>query len=85
MSEREKTTPPLEEIYRELGAIAERLRSAPEWFRNAKSSIKIAALTQEVERLTHQASKTNDAAQSEALVTMARQHLDEVDRILGAH
>ena len=85
MSEKDEPIPPLRDIHRELGAIAQRLRSAPEWFRNAESSIKIAALTQEVERLTHEASKTDDAAKREALVTLARGHLYEVHRILGAH
>lgn len=76
---------PPQAILGELRALRQRLESAPDWFRSGSASIKIFALSGEIERLAHRASRTDDSLERARLVADAREHIAEMQRLLGTH
>lgn len=73
------------EIRLELDALLRRLDQAEEWFCNPETSIHIAALAEEVERLCQQASSCDEPLNTQALMGKARLRLDEMQTLLGLH
>lgn len=84
LGESDRLDAELEAVSRELEAIRWRLDHAAEWFSNARASIRIAALSKEIERIARQASNADSPMKRSELIAEARQMLDEMQQELGS-
>ena len=72
-------------ILEELSALVKRLDGAPDWFNNPDRSLRVAALSKEVEYLCREANLCADLQEARTMVVTARGHLTELQKLLGLH
>jgi hypothetical protein len=77
--------PPVSELLRDLEALRVRLEQAPAWFSRPQDTLRAGALAEEVKRLCQESNRSDDKAEVARLLDSARQCLDELQILLGAH
>jgi len=85
MTEPTMPDPLVTTLLRELAAVRARIENSQEVSRGGEAALMTLALSEEVERLCRESTLCSDRTDSEAVLAKARNHLDQLQRLLGVH
>lgn len=85
MTERAKLEADIRSLLRELEAARSRILQAQAKSKGGELALKAFALCDEIERLCRAAALSTDPDRVEELLACSRQHLDDLQKLLGLH